>query len=62
MVASWLWFGMVIGIDHLHIHSIKFAPYVEVCGPQGPIFEYKGLLFLRNQGSHLPPVLYGDRY
>ena len=32
---------MVIGIDHLHIHNGKFAPYVEVCGPQGPIFEYK---------------------
>ena len=31
----------VIGIDHLHIHNGKFAPYVEVCGPQGPIFEYK---------------------
>ena len=24
------WFGMVIGIDHLHIHNGKFAPYVEV--------------------------------
>ena len=36
---------MVIGIDHLHIHNGKFAPYVEVCGPQGPIFEYKGAVF-----------------
>ena len=36
---------MVIGIDHLHIHNGKFAPYVEVCWPQGPIFEYKGAVF-----------------
>ena len=43
--ATWLWFGMVIGIDHLHIHNGKFAPYVEVYGPQGPIFEYKGAVF-----------------
>ena len=43
--ATWLWFGMVIGIDHLHIHNGKFAPYVEVCGPRGPIFEYKGAVF-----------------
>ena len=43
--ATWLWFGMVIGIDHLHIHNGKFVPYVEVCGPQGPIFEYKGPAF-----------------
>ena len=31
--VTWLLFGMVIGIDHLHIHNGKFAPYVEVCGP-----------------------------
>ena len=38
---------MVIGIDHLHIHNGKFAPYAEVGGPQGPIFEYKGaVIFL----------------
>ena len=36
---------MVIGIDNLHIHNGKFAPYVEVYGPQGPIFEYKGAVF-----------------
>ena len=36
---------MVIGINHLHIHNGKFAPFVEVCGPQGPIFEYKGSVF-----------------
>ena len=54
---------MVIGIDHLHIHNGKFAPYVEVCGPQGPIFEYKGgCFFLSNQGNHLALVWYGDMY
>ena len=36
---------MVIGIDHLHIRNGKFAPYVEVRGPQGPIYEYKGPAF-----------------
>ena len=28
--ATWRWFDMVIGIDHLHIHNGKFAPYVEI--------------------------------
>ena len=36
---------MVIGNDHPHPHNGKYAPYVEVCGPQGPIFEYKGAVF-----------------
>ena len=31
-------------------------------GPKGLYLNIKGLLFLRNQGSHLPLVLYGDRY
>ena len=55
---------MVIGIDHLHIHNGKFAPYVEVCGPQGPIFEYKGAVFffLSNQGNYLALVWYGDAF
>ena len=26
-------------------------------GPRGLYLNIKGLLFLRNQGSHLPPVL-----
>ena len=37
--AIWLWFSMVINIDHLHIHNNKHAPYFEGCGPQGPIFK-----------------------
>ena len=53
---------MVIGNDHPHPHNGKYAPYVEVYGPQGPIYKYKGLLFLSNQGSHLAVVWYGDRY
>ena len=54
---------MVIGIDHLHIHNGKFAPYVEVCGPQGPIFEYKGaVFFLAIKATHLALVWYGDMY
>ena len=32
---------MVIGIDNPHIHIGKHTPYVEGCGPQGPIFKYK---------------------
>ena len=36
---------MVVDIDNLHIHSGKHTPYVEGCGPQGPIFEYKGPAF-----------------
>ena len=37
-------------------HMLKYV------GPRGLYLNIKGLLFLRNQGSHLPPVLYGDRY
>ena len=43
--ATWFWFGMVICIDHPHTHNGKYAPYVEVCGPRGPIFKYKGPAF-----------------
>ena len=43
--ANWLWFGMVIGIDHPQPHNVKYAPYVEVYGPQGPIYKYKGPTF-----------------
>ena len=39
------WSGMVIGIDHPHIHKGKYAPYIEVCEPQGPIIRYKGQAF-----------------
>ena len=37
-------------------HMLKYV------GPRGLYLNIKGLLFVRNQGSHLPPVLYGDRY
>ena len=40
--ATWLCIGMVIGSDHPHPHNGKYAPYVEVYGPQGPIYKYKG--------------------
>ena len=40
--ASCLWFGMVIGSDHPHTHNGNYVPYVAVCGPQGPLFKYKG--------------------
>ena len=60
--ATWLWFGMVIGIDHPHTHSGKYTQYVEAYGPQGPIFKYEGSAFFSNQGSHLALVWYGDRY
>ena len=30
--------------------------------PRGLYLNIKGLLFLRNQGIHLIPVLYGDKY
>ena len=43
--ACWLWFGKVIGIDHPHTHDGNYVPYVAVCGPQGPIFKYKGPAF-----------------
>ena len=43
--ANWLWFGMVIGNDHPHPHSGKYAPYVEVFGPQGVIYKYIGPTF-----------------
>ena len=43
--ASWLWFGMVIGIDHPHTHNGNVVPFIAVCGPQGPIFKYKGPAF-----------------
>ena len=33
--ATWLWFGVVIRIDHAHIRNGKFVTYVEVCGPRG---------------------------
>ena len=59
--ATWLWFGMVIGIDHPHTNNSKYATYFEVYGPQGPILKYKGLLFLSNQGNQLALVWYGDR-
>ena len=36
---------MVIGNDHPHTHNGKYATYVEVYGPQGPIFRYKGPAF-----------------
>ena len=51
----------MIGIDHPHTNNSKYATYVEVYGPQGPIFEYKGPAFLSNQGSHMALVWYGDR-
>ena len=35
-------------------HMLKYV------GPRGLYLNIKGLLFLRNQGSYLPPVLYGD--
>ena len=55
---------MLVGTDDLHIHNGKHTPYVEGCGPQGPILylNIKGLLFLSNRGSHLAVVQYGDRY
>ena len=61
--ATWLWFGMGIGIDHAHNNNGKYARYVGVCGPQGPTFKYKGHIvsLLSNQGSHLALVWYGDR-
>ena len=34
-------------------HMLKYV------GPRGLYLNIKGLLFLRNQGSHLPPVHYG---
>ena len=43
--ATWLWFGMVIGNDHPHPHNAKYAPYVEVYGPQRPIYKCKGPTF-----------------
>ena len=43
--ASWLWFGMVIDIDHPHTHNGNYVPYVALFGPQGPIFKYKGPAF-----------------
>ena len=43
--ASCLWFGMVIGSDHPHTHNGNYVPYVAVCGPQGPLFKYKGPAF-----------------
>ena len=43
--ASWLWFGMVIDIDHPHTHNGNYVPNVALCGPQGPIFKYKGPAF-----------------
>ena len=36
---------MVIGNDHPHPHNGKYAPYVEVYGPQGPIYKYKRAYF-----------------
>ena len=51
-----LWFGMKIGSDHTHTRNGKYAPYVEVCGPQGLHSNLKGLPFLSNQGSHLALV------
>ena len=36
---------MVIGNDHPHTNNSKYATYVEVYGPQGPIFKYKGPAF-----------------
>ena len=33
---------------------VNLPPYVEVCRPQGPIFEYEGaVFFLSNQGNLL---------
>ena len=39
---TWLWFGVVIGIDHPHTHCGNCVSHVSVCGPQGPILKYKG--------------------
>ena len=33
--ATWLWFGMVIGIDHPHTNNSKYATYFEVYGAPG---------------------------
>ena len=43
--ANCLWFGIVIGSDHPHTHNGNYVPYVAVCGPQGPLFKYKGPAF-----------------
>ena len=43
--ATWLWFGMVIGIDHPHTNNSLYATSFEVYGPQGPILKYKGPAF-----------------
>ena len=40
--TTWLWFGMVICIHHPHMHNGKYTPYVELCGPQGPISKIEG--------------------
>ena len=40
--SNCLWFGTVIGSDHPHTHNGNYVPYVAVCGPQGPLFKYKG--------------------
>ena len=60
--SNCLWFGTVIGSDHLHTHNGNYVPYVAVCGPQGPYLNIKGLIFLSNQGSYLALVWYGNRY
>ena len=35
----------IIPFHKKNTHNGKYASYVEVCGPQGPIFEYKGSAF-----------------
>ena len=37
--------GMLIGIDHLHTRNGKYAPYVAICGPQGPIYKLQSPAF-----------------
>ena len=49
------WFDLVIAIDHPHTHNGTCGQYVEVCGPQGPIFKNEEpAFFLANKAATWP--------
>ena len=62
--ATWLWFGIVTGIQHPYSHNCKYALNVEVCEPLGSSYlNMMGLFFffLSNQDNYSALLLYCDR-
>ena len=43
--ATWLWYDIVICIDHPHTHNGNYVLMLQYLGPRGLYSNVKGLLF-----------------